>query len=566
MVVRAQRDGADVILQLHLKGLGVIDEADLELGPGLTVITGETGAGKTMVLSSLRLLLGEKGDQDLLRAGHKQLEVDAVFALPDTLAETLEDIGLETDEDLYISRTVPLGGRSRAVAQGRPVPLSTLSSLVGPLVTIHGQADQWKVRRRAVQRQILDGYAPAAHRKQLEAYRSSYRELEGLRQKLTELLADEGQRDIEVKYLLDTADAIAELGLEPGEEERLDAQIDRYAHVAELHLLVQEARAAVAGAEAGDLLEAAGDAVRSLQRASSLDAALLPALDRLRRVEVELTDIAGELRDYLGELRDDPEELDRLQQRRADLESLLRGRATDTAGLLAWEKDARSRVEELTGDGADPDLLAKAVARAEADLAQQAAGLSAGRTEAGGQLAHAVNGELRDLAMSGAEFRVRVRPAEPHLEGADEIQMELKARADGPFVPLGEGASGGELSRVMLALEVSQGSRRRPSTYVFDEVDQGIGGRTAGEVGRRLARLGAHQQVIAVTHLPQVAAWADQHVVLRRDGERTIVEEITGENRIKEIARMLGGESDSITAQRHAAELLQRGAWQNREE
>lgn len=555
-----------MIEQLRISGVGVIDQALLDLSPGLTVITGETGAGKTMILNALRLLMGEKGDSELVRAGHKRIEVDGYFLTGPQLREKLESLGIEVGEETIVSRTVPAEGRSRAVVEGRPVPLRTLEELVSPLVTIHGQSDQWRVRRPQVQRDILDQYAGRAHLKDLDLYRKQWQRAVELKDQLDVLHGEHDQRQVELQYLEELVEAIDELDPLPTEEEDLERQIDRFNHVADLVKHVSSALASLRGFDTVlGVLDHLGEARSRLRQAGGLDDSLELSGTRLEQVETEIADVADVLRDYLETLREDPDELSRLQQRRSDLESLMKGRATTVKELLEWREEARVRLEELTGEESNPEHLAAELADVQLSIRKIGAALMKSRANAAKKLAGAVNGELTDLAMAQASFRVSVKETTPQPYGIDRVQMELRGRPGAPYRALGEGASGGEISRVMLALEVALGEQSAPGTYIFDEVDQGIGGHTATEVGRRLAKLSENQQVIAVTHLPQVAVFADRHLVLRKDGVKTVIEEADGERRVDEIVRMLGADLASPTARRHAGELLAGEPWEDRE-
>ncbi len=546
-----------MIEELRISGVGVIDSAQMDLSEGFTVITGETGAGKTMVLTALRLLLGEKAQTALVQKGRRQMEVDGVLAVPGTVRAQMEELGLSTDGELIVSRTVPAEGRGRIAAQGRPVPARTLQELVGPLITIHGQSDQWNVRRSNVQRDVLDLYAGGTHADMLAQYRLAWSRLVQASERLEKLHQEHDQREIEVRYLAEVVAAIEDLDPEPDEEVDLARQIDRLANAAELSEEVTGAFLALHGEDVRDGVgDTLGRTSQTLHQLGAVDPGLEVLASRLEQAEAEVADVAAELRGYVDLLEEDPSQLARLQQRRADLESLMKGRATTATELLDWLMSARERLSELSGEDTDPEKVAQVLAEAKAAVLQLGTDLSMSRARAGLALADAVNGELGALAMPGASFRVHIQEEEPGPFGLDRISLDLQARPDGPFRPIGEGASGGEISRVMLALELALGQRKSPGTYVFDEVDQGIGGHTATEVGRRLGLLAESQQVIAVTHLPQVAAFADRHFVLSRDGDLTDVSLVQGHARVEEIMRMMGAKSDSVSGRRHAEELL----------
>lgn len=547
-----------MIESLRIKGLGIIDQAHLELSPGLTVLTGETGAGKTMVLTSLRLLMGEKGGSHLVRSGHGQIEIDGVFTVPNHLKSSLEELGVEPDtDDLIVSRTVPAAGRSRGVLDGRPVPLKALADITGRLVTVHGQADQWRLRQGAVQLAMVDEFCGPSHQALLGRYEDAWETAVNQKKQLDRLHADFDRQQVEIQYLQGILDSIDSFDPAVGEEDRIDAEIDRLSNVFDLSRLV--------GATTGTLLtdeedsavaDLLGAAAGNLQAAARYDADLASHSDRLLALEAEVRSLAQDLRYYQESLQEDPDQLAELHSRRAALDGLLKGRANSSEELLEWAQAARSRLEELTGEGADPGKLAAALEKTQARVLQLGEEISRGREEAAEKLSDSVNRELADLAMKSSTFRVAVRRGEPGPRGLDQVAMELQARPGGPFRPLADGVSGGELSRILLALEVVRGQVSRPGTFVFDEVDAGVGGRTATEVGRRLADLAKHQQVLVVTHLPQVAGLADRQLVVTRDGSQTKVKTVEGEDRVQEIVRMLGGEADSSAARRHALELL----------
>lgn len=552
-----------MIAEMRISGLGVIDKAVLDFAPGLTVLTGETGAGKTMVLTSLRLLLGDKGDAGLIREGHPQIEVDGIIEPTTKLRRYLEELGIKAvDEEIIISRTVPRSGRSRATIEGRPVPLRVLGDTVGGLVTIHGQADQWRVRQATTQRHMLDQYAGAGHNQVVEAYQSAWREAVEAKRHLDEIREGFDQRQVEIQYLSEVTEAIDTLDPSVEEEEALDREIDCLTNAAELGQDVNSALGWLSGE--GPVAEGLGQALAALRKAMTFDAGLESFLNRVEVLGVEANTLGEELGNYLELLRDDPQQLDELVRRRSDLESLLRGRATTVAELLEWNETAKKRLDELQSAESDPETAAEMLRVAQKQVLECGSKLRVSRQKAAKGLEKAVARELQALAMPNATFRIVVEETKPGANGADEVRMELQPHPDAPFRALGEGASGGELSRLMLALEVALGQRAQGGTYVFDEVDAGIGGQTATEVGKRLAKLAQNQQVVVVTHLPQVAAFADTHLVVAKNDGKTVVEEVSAEKRVDEIVRMLGGEGDSVAARRHALELLERNGWKNR--
>lgn len=538
-----------MIEQLQIRNLGVIEKASLEFSKGLTVLTGETGAGKTMVLTSLRLLMGERAPVTAVRTGAERAEVDGVF-----IGEAPEGLEIQPEDGaIFIWRTIPIDGRSRGAIGGRPVPLKVLGQITGSFVTIHGQADQWMMRRETAQRQTLDAFA--GHDKLVQEYHSAWMAAVAAKKHLDELRGAYDQVQMEVQYLTQTLKDIGSLRPSVGEEETLDAEIDRLGNANELRTEAGRVRESLVGE--GAVSDTIGTSLTALRRAERLDPGLQVLSSRLDSLQAEAQDIAEELGTYVRELNDDPLELERLLGRRALLEELLRGRGKTVAELLEWEASAMNRLTELTGAGADPEAAEVKLGEAQHEVRVVGGKLLDSRRKAAVKLSKAVNSELSGLAMKDAHFQVVVEDAKPGPAGADQVSMELRSHKSAPFLPLGEGASGGELSRVMLAIEVALGERAASSTFVFDEVDAGVGGRVATEVGKRLKRLSEVQQVIVVTHLPQVASFADRHLVVTKKGSKATVKSVEGDARVDELVRMLGGEQDSSAARRHALELLE---------
>jgi DNA repair protein RecN (Recombination protein N) len=569
--------------ELRIRGLGVIDDATLPLGPGLTVVTGETGAGKTMVVSGLLLLFGGRADAARVRTGSDQAAVDGRLELDprSAAAERVRDAGGELDDEggdggegragLVLRRTVSAAGRSRAHVGGAPTPIAVLGDLAEHLLTVHGQSDQLRLARPSEQRAALDRYAGIDLGEFTTAYRSwraAAAELEERRAHIGEL-----RREADLlSYGLAEIEAAAPL---PGEDTDLAAAAGRLAHADALRLAAHQAHDALLGdaadpvADAADVAALLGVARRALDQQSGAD----PELDELTARVTELAALAAELGADFGAyeagLDADPHRLEQIEARRAVLIALVRkygdGPDADLGTVAAWSTEAARRLAEI--DVSDEALAALAARRDDLGAAvdRLAADLTARRTAAAARLGAAVTTELGGLAMQHATCSVEVRPREAvGADGADEIEILLQAQPDAPALALARGASGGELSRVMLAVELCLAGTAPVPTMVFDEVDAGVGGRAAVEVGRRLARL-AHgsgrPQVIAVTHLAQVAAFADTHIVVdkRTDGSAAVtasdVRVVTGDDRRAELARMLAG-TDSRTALDHAAELL----------
>jgi DNA repair protein RecN (Recombination protein N) len=582
--------------ELRLRGLGVLEDAVLELGPGFTVITGETGAGKTMLLTGLGLLLGARGDAGLVRAGHDRAEADARWVLDlahPAVERVLEAGGSLDDDTLILSRTLASEGRSRAFAGGRSVPVALLSEVAETLVAVHGQADQRGLLRPSVQRSTLDRFAGPEPAVTLGRYRDCFARLASVRAELHDVTARRRERAQEADLLRLGLAEIAAVDPVSGEDVALRAELSRLGHVDLLRRAAEVAHAALsapdggaAGATAGsaaggpetDVLSLVAAARRSLEEARGADPTLDTLAERLAEVSYLASDLSADLAAYFEAVEADPHRLEVVQQRLASLTTLTRKYAPDVDGVVAWAEQARKRLAELDDDGRVERLTAEHE-QLTTELAQEAVRLSAMRASAAARLSTAVDEELAGLAMAQAHLRVEVgqRPDEHGLrlpdgrhvafgpQGIDEVELLLVAHPAAPPRPLHKGASGGELSRIMLAIEVVLAGADTVPTFVFDEIDAGVGGRAAVEVGRRLAALAGTAQVLVVTHLPQVAAFADRHLVVHRTSDdpadpqymaTTDVRRVEGEERLAELSRMLSGMSESQLGRDHAEELL----------
>ncbi|RBY84792.1 DNA repair protein RecN [Blastococcus sp. TF02A-26] len=566
------------LTEFRIRGLGAIDDVTLELGPGLTVVTGETGAGKTMVVTGLTLLFGGRADPGRVRASGRA-GVEGRLALPadSPVWERAAEAGAEPDDDgsLILARTVSAEGRSRAHLGGRSVPVGVVAEIAEGLLAVHGQSDQLRLSRPAEQRRALDRYAGAEHLALLDRYRAAYA-------RWRELAADLERRLGQARELAQAADVlrhgleeIEALAPQPGEDDELDAQARRLGDADALRAAVEEARVALVGDVTGDLGgggELPQDATAALaiaERALAApgDPALVLLAQDLADAVAVVSDVAGQLAGYVADLDADPARLAEVLDRRAALTALVRKYAdagTGVTGVLAWADDARDRLEQLdVSDEALEALTAERdAARAEVDELGRA--VSEGRHAAADGFAAEVGRELAGLAMKSARvsFSVDSHPDEPGPEGVDEVALLMAAHPGAPPRPVHRGASGGELSRVMLAIEVVFAGADPVPVMVFDEVDAGVGGQAAGEIGRRLARLARDHQVVVVTHLAQVAAFADTHLVVDKTPDTgagvtaTDIRAVADEDRVRELARMLSGLADSDTGQAHARELL----------
>ena len=547
-----------MIESLDIDNLGVIESAHVDFGPRFTVLTGETGAGKTMVLTSLNLLLGGRADPQMVRREGEdetsaRASVDGVFSVPLSIAQEIDEMGGAVDDGLlYVSRTVPLSGRSRAALGGRAMPASALSRIIGSLVTIHGQSDQLRLRSQAAQRDALDSYGDAQHIELLSAYRHSWKKAVQIANRLREVRRSSNEREEEIARLSQALELFDTLRPREGEEDEILSQIQRLTNTEDLRRHVGASLAFLEGDEDTDgIIDLIGRALDCLRTAARFDHSLSAIGQRFKQSALELSAVRDDLAHYLSTVEADPETLAALHARRASLRQLMEGRAADISGLLEWEKEARARLQALTAES-----LERALAQAQTVVLEWGNKLAASRRQLGEELSAKVTSELHALSMPDASFTVSWEEHSPSSTGLEDPVMLLQPHPQAPPRPLGVGASGGELSRVMLALEVLLGESDSDVTFIFDEVDSGIGGKTAVEVGARLARLAEHHQVVVVTHLAQVAAYADHHLLIEKNDGRTSIRVLEGDERAGELARMMSGDAHSEAARRHAYELL----------
>ncbi|MEO3764901.1 DNA repair protein RecN [Streptomyces sp. B8F3] len=580
---------------MRIKSLGVIDDAVVELSPGFTAVTGETGAGKTMVVTSLGLLLGGRADAALVRIGAKSAVVEGRVAVGDgsPAAVRAEDAGAELDDGaLLISRTVSAEGRSRAHLGGRGVPVGLLGELAEDLVAVHGQTDQQGLLKPARQRQALDRYAGDAVAAPLAKYSGAYRRLRAVSAELDEITTRARERLQEADLLRFGLDEVAAAEPRAGEDVELAAEAERLGHAEALTAASAAAHAALAGDPAEPEAVDAGTLVAGAQRALAAVRAHDPALaglaDRLTEVGILLGDVAQELAAYGDGIDADPLRLAAVEERRSVLTHLTRkyghepaageraGGDGSVSAVLAWAEAGAGRLAELDGDDERIEELTAERDALRGELAQLAEALTEARGDAAERFGAAVTDELTELAMPHARVTVDLRRTEVAADadgleidgknvaygptGVDEAELLLAPHPGAPPRPIAKGASGGELSRVMLAVEVVFAGSDPVPTYLFDEVDAGVGGKAAVEVGRRLARLARGAQVVVVTHLPQVAAFADRQLLVEKTSDGSVtrsgVTVLDGEARVRELSRMLAGQEDSETARAHAEELL----------
>jgi DNA repair protein RecN (Recombination protein N) len=562
--------------ELRIRDLGVIDDARLEVSPGLNVLTGETGAGKTMVVDALSLLLGERADPGAVRAGRAAALVEGRLAVDDDgqVAAALAAAGAEDEEgEVVVARQVLAEGRSRAQLQGRMATVAAIAEVVGPLVEVHGQHEFQRLLRPVVQRELLDRFAGDKVLALREEFGTGWRRLRAIERELDELASRARDRAREADLLRYQLEEIEAAGVRAGELGELDAESARLTNAESLREAAVLAWQFLEGDEDAGAATALGVAARTVGGPGRHDEALGELAERAEGLAAEAADLASSLRAYAEGVLADPQRLDAVQGRIAQLRDLLRKYGEDEAAVLAFAERASSRLAEIEGGTVRSEALEAEVSALRARLADVGGSLSALRAAAAAELAAAVQAELRDLAMPSAELRVAVEQDEDPTglevsgrrlaagdEGLDRVEIRLSANPGLPLRPLAKAASGGELSRVMLALRVVLAGVDRTPTLVFDEVDAGVGGRTAAAVGHRLAALARHHQVLVVTHLPQIAAYADRHFVVEKRSAAgqtsTAVRTLDSGGRITELSRMLSGMEDSGLAQAHAEELL----------
>ncbi|MDJ0361835.1 DNA repair protein RecN [Rhodococcus sp. H29-C3] len=576
--------------EIRIDSLGVISAASAQFHEGLTVLTGETGAGKTMVVTSLHLLSGARADAGRVRLGADRAVVEGRFSTETASAQVLDEVervlesaGAQRDEDQSIIalRTVNADGRSRAHLGGRSVPAAVLSGFTDPLLTVHGQNDQLRLLRADRQLEALDRFAGESVSGPLKKYRSARTAWLAARTELidrTERSRELAQEADRLQFGIQEIDGVAP---EPQEDLTIAADVRRLGDLDSLRESAEGAGAALVGAVedtggATSALHLLGEARTQLE--GSDDAALTDLLPRLNEAMAVVTDIGADLTAYLSDLPSDPSALETLLNRQSELKGLTRKYAADVDGVIAWASDARERLLHIDVSATTLADLSGRVDETAAEVAAAATKLTSARSKAAAKLAKAVSVELAGLAMGKAKLQLDLRAAvagqqdnaplniagtELHAgqNGVDEVEFKLSAHDGAQALPISKSASGGELSRVMLALEVVLAGSDKGATMVFDEVDAGVGGRAAVEVGRRLARLARTHQVIVVTHLPQVAAFADTHLVVdkadsRKGAANSGVKSLSASERVVELARMLAGLDDTETGRAHAEELL----------
>ena len=554
--------------EITIRSIGVIDQSTLDISKGLTVLTGETGAGKTMILTALNLILGGKADSALVRKGSERLVASGRFSIPKSSEHLFEDVLVE-DGELIVTRTVAADGKSKATTNGISATAGTLSIVGENLVEVHGQAANQNITKSSRQRELVDRFGQI----DLGDYQRALSSYHDLKDRISSLKKSIAQKDKELSELREFANAFKKLNPSVGEYAEIDLEIARLSSVEEFRLATAQATAAIEDEEAGSLTSI-GVARRALESARSKDPQLEAIYQQLSESFFLLDDAQTALNSYQSKLEADPVRLDFLHARKSEINTLIKkfggsgSHEQELAELTVRFKNSSDSIADLEGGDQRLQELEVELTANKKVLLKSAQSLSESRIKSAEQLSKLVTAEIQQLSMPHASFVAKVESADYSApkesdftaHGCDEIAMFIQGHKDAPLVALAKGASGGEMSRVMLALEVVIATTHPIGTYVFDEVDAGVGGKAAIEVGKRLHQLAQHAQVIVVTHLPQVAAWADSHFVVTKNNDGTVsqsdVRNVSGEDRIEEIARMLAGLENSTSAREHATELL----------
>jgi DNA repair protein RecN (Recombination protein N) len=549
-----------VLDELRVENLLLIERAELRLGPGLNVLTGETGAGKTVLAHALDLLLGGRPRPGIVRPGAAEAYVEGVFALPEALRGGLADLLPEGADEVVLARRVSAEGRTRAYVGGRSATAGDLRDVGGALLSFYGQHEHRKLTLASAQLDVLDGFCGPAHAERRAAFAAAYGRERALRASLEELRARAGARDRELDLLEWELEEIERAAPTEEDEAALAAERERLRHLEALLGAAAAGLEALAGEGGEGAAVALAGAARALDGVRGVDAALDGLTGRMRALALEAEDLAGELRRYGEAVEAAPGRLDEVEERLALLDRLKRKHGGSIAAVLAHAEACRRRRDALAGAEEALEEATAALAEARSELDARAAALRAERERAAGELAGAVRERLAALAMEGASFEAALTPRDGFgPAGGDDVEFLIAPNPGVPAGPLRDIASGGELSRVMLAL-MGVAAEAGPVTLVFDEVDAGIGGQTARAVGEQLRALARGRQVICITHLPQIASLADRHFTIVKDSSghtaRTTVTELRRGDVVGELARMLGADGSDAAARRHARELL----------
>ncbi|NCX52345.1 MAG: DNA repair protein RecN [Actinobacteria bacterium] len=561
--------------EISIRSIGVIEHSTLEISPGLTVLTGETGAGKTMILTALNLILGGKSDSSLVRKGSERLVASGSFSVPNSLKDSFEENGLQVEDgQLILTRTVNADGKSKATSNAISVPSSALAAASENLVEVHAQAANLNMTKASKQRDLLDRFGGKELHSALINYQSELANYHELKSRIFAMKKSIDSKDAQLVELREFAAVMGKLKLERGELQEITSEIARLSSVEDLRMAAQNASSVIEEEESGSLTTL-GIIRKSLDSVRAKDPQIEELYQKVSEAFFLVDDAKGVLASYIANLEADPARLDYLNSRKAEINALIKkyggsqSADDELVSLIERFESSKNAIADLEGGDERLRELETELVGIKKRLVIAAKSLTSIRSESAAKLSKEVTKEIQQLSMPYTSFHCQVQSADYNslkesdftALGCDEIAMLIQGHKDGPLVPLAKGASGGEMSRVMLALEVVLAATHPVGTYVFDEVDAGVGGKAAIEVGRRLHALSQHAQVIVVTHLPQVAAWADSHFVVTKNSDGSVTEsnvrKVVKEDRVEEIARMLAGMESSTSAREHATELLE---------
>ena len=561
--------------EISIRSIGVIEHSTLEISPGLTVLTGETGAGKTMILTALNLILGGKSDSSLVRKGSERLVASGIFSVPNSLEDSFEENGLQVEDgQLILTRTVNADGKSKATSNAISVPSSTLVAASENLVEVHAQAANLNMTKASKQRDLLDRFGGKELHGALVSYQGELANYHELKSRIFAMKKSIDSKDAQLVELREFAAVMGKLKLERGELQEITSEIARLSSVEDLRMAAQNASSVIEEEESGSLTTL-GIIRKSLDSVRAKDPQIEELYQKVSEAFFLVDDAKGVLASYIANLEADPARLDYLNSRKAEINALIKkyggsqSADDELVSLIERFESSKNAIADLEGGDERLRELETELVGIKKRLVIAAKSLTSIRSESAAKLSKEVTKEIQQLSMPHTSFHCQVQSADYNslkesdftALGCDEIAMLIQGHKDGPLVPLAKGASGGEMSRVMLALEVVLAATHPVGTYVFDEVDAGVGGKAAIEVGRRLHALSQHAQVIVVTHLPQVAAWADSHFVVTKNSDGSVTEsnvrKVVKEDRVEEIARMLAGMESSTSAREHATELLE---------
>jgi DNA repair protein RecN (Recombination protein N) len=554
--------------EISIRSLGVIESSNIEFNDGLTVLTGETGAGKTMVLTALGLVLGSKSDSDLVRIGAERATVTGRFAVNQNIASSITENGGQIEDGCaVITRTVSAQGKSRVLIGGALTSASFVADLSDQLVEIHQQSSALRLTKPNVVRELVDSFGGIS----LSDYLAVYEEFTTLQKRLSDLKSQLARRDVEIAELTEFVKVFSAVNPKPNEIELIENEISKLGSVEDINQHLSTALNSLENDEVS-AINHLQQARKELDRVKDKDASLDLILDRYLELVLGFQDVTSDLTSYLVGLEADPKRFEFLQNRKSEINNLIKkfGKGSDRS--VAYEQliedgnNASLRIEDLSGGDVRVKEIEQELIKVFNRLKKEGQKVSQLRAQAAVSMSQSVTQEIKALSMPNGEISIKCEENDPDqissytASGINDLEILFCSHQGGKELPLNKVASGGELSRVMLAMEVVIAQTQSIGTYIFDEVDAGVGGKAAIEIGRRLSKLSKNAQVIVITHLAQVAVWADHHLVVKKSEGGSVTQSdvisIDEAGRKVEIARMLSGQEDSQTAQQHASELL----------